>query len=190
MITIPYKIILGSSSPRRKSLLSGLGIEFTCAATDIAEDYSQELIKQEIPIYLAKEKAKAYHHLLIKNELYITADTIVWLNNKVFNKPQNYAEGFVMLNELSEQTHKVYTAVCLTSIEKQICICEESKVTFKKLQPQEIDYYLNNYKPYDKAGSYGVQDWLGYIGIEKIEGCYYNVMGFPIKQVWEALINF
>lgn len=186
----PYKLILGSASPRRQELLKSLGFEFTTKPINANEDFSQELKAQQIPIYLAEKKANAYPDLLKDNEILITSDTIVWCEGKVLNKPADFAEGKKMLESLSGKMHEVFTAVCLKSKNKQITFYDTSKVYFKKLKLEEIEYYLNNYNPYDKAGGYGVQDWIGYIGIDKIEGSFYNVMGLPVKGLYEELMKF
>lgn len=186
----PYKLILGSASPRRQELLKSLGFEFTTKPLNANEDFSSELKAQQIPIYLAEKKANAYPEHLKENEILITSDTIVWCEGKVLNKPADFAEGKIMLESLSGKMHEVFTAVCLKSKNKQITFYDTSKVYFKKLKTEEIEYYLNNFSPYDKAGGYGVQDWIGYIGIDKIEGSFYNVMGLPVKRLYEELINF
>jgi septum formation protein len=186
----PYKLILGSASPRRQELLKSLGFEFITKPINANEDFSSELKAQEIPIYLAEKKANAYPDPLKENEILITSDTIVWCEGKVLNKPADFAEGKIMLELLSGKMHEVFTSVCLKSKNKQITFYDASKVFFKKLKNEEIEYYLNNYSPYDKAGGYGVQDWIGYIGIDKIEGSFYNVMGLPVKHLYEELVKF
>ena len=190
MKQFPYSIILGSGSPRRQELLRSLGFEFKYKAINADESFAENLKAEEIPIYLAEKKAKAYSEKLGENELLITADTIVWCENKVLNKPDDFEEGKKMLNTLSAKMHQVFTAVCLKSAKKQIVFYDESKVYFKKLSNDEIEYYLTNYSPYDKAGGYGVQDWIGYIAIDKIEGSFYNVMGLPVKKLYDELIKF
>lgn len=187
----PYKLILGSASPRRQELLKSLGFEFRNQPVKVDETlWPKDLEAQEIPIYLAELKADAYEEELKENELLITADTVVWCEGKVFNKPENFAEGKKMLETLSGKMHEVFTAVCLKSANKQTTFYDVSKVYFKKLKTDEIEYYLTNYSPYDKAGGYGVQDWIGYIGIDKIDGSFYNVMGLPVKELYEELIKF
>ncbi|MBL7919470.1 MAG: septum formation protein Maf [Bacteroidia bacterium] len=187
----PYKLILGSASPRRQELLKSLGFEFRNQPVKVDETlWPKGLEAQEIPIYLAELKADAYEEELKEDELLITADTVVWCEGKVFNKPENFAEGKKMLETLSGKMHEVFTAVCLKSANKQTTFYDVSKVYFKKLKTDEIEYYLTNYSPYDKAGGYGVQDWIGYIGIDKIDGSFYNVMGLPVKELYEELIKF
>lgn len=186
-----YQLILGSASPRRQELLKSLGFEFLNKPVKVDEtNWPKDLERQEIPLYLAELKADAYEEELKEDELLITADTIVWCDGKVFNKPANFAEGKRMLESLSGKMHEVFTAVCLKSANKQTTFFDVSKVYFKKLSADEIEYYLTNFSPYDKAGGYGVQDWIGYIGIDKIDGSFYNVMGLPVKDLYEELIKF
>jgi septum formation protein len=187
----PYHIILGSASPRRQELLKSLGYKFV---TDpIAADESSwpaSLKAQEICIYLAELKARSYSKPLKEKDLLITADTIVWCEGKVYNKPVDFEDGKKMLKELGGKMHEVFTAVCLKSAFRQDTFYDGSKVYFKEFSEAEIEYYLDKYKPYDKAGAYGVQEWLGYIGIEKIDGSFYNVMGLPVKKLYEELVSF
>jgi septum formation protein len=186
----PYNIILASASPRRQELLKGLGFSFKVKPIDADESFPSQLKAQEIPLYLAEKKANAYPESLNDNELLITSDTIVWCEGNVLNKPLDFAEGKRMLESLSGKMHEVFTAVCLKSASKQTTFFECSKVFFRNLKTHEIEYYLEHYKPYDKAGSYGVQDWIGYIAIDKIDGSFYNVMGLPVKKLYEELIKF
>lgn len=186
----PFQIILGSASPRRQELLKSLGFEFLVKPTHADETFPVDLKAQEICIYLAEKKADAYEEELKETDILITSDTIVWCDGKIFNKPANFAEGKRMLETLSGKMHEVFTAVCLKSANKQTTFYDVSKVYFKKLKAEEIDYYLTNFSPYDKAGGYGVQDWIGYIGIDKIEGSFYNVMGLPVKDLYEELMKF
>jgi septum formation protein len=186
----PYTIILGSASPRRQELLRSLGFNFQCKPINADENFPAELKGPQIPIFLSEFKANAYSAALLKNELLITSDTIVWCEGKVYNKPPDFDEGKKMLSELSGKMHEVFTAVTLKSSKKQVTFCDVSKVFFKKLSNEEIEYYLTNYKPYDKAGGYGVQDWIGYIAIDRIEGSFYNVMGLPVQKLYEELIRF
>lgn len=183
-----YDIILASNSPRRKELLSGLDIEYTVKTLpDIDESYPQELEKEEIPVYIARKKALSYTGMLGENSLIITADTIVWLENRVYGKPVNEEDAKEMLRKLSGKTHEVLTGVCIADKEKEKSFCAVSKVKFACLDEKEIAYYVERYKPYDKAGSYGVQEWIGYIGVEAIEGSFYNVMGLPVRMLYKEL---
>jgi len=183
-----YKIILASNSPRRQELLDGLDIDFEVKTVpDIEESYPDTLIKEEIPVYIAKQKALAYQKYLEETTLLITADTIVWLNGNVYGKPENEQEAKEMLQILSGKTHEVITGVCLTTLKKQQTFHVSSQVKFAELQEDEIDYYVKKYKPYDKAGAYGVQEWIGYIGVEKLEGSFYNVMGLPVRILYTYL---
>ncbi len=190
MKQFPYRLILGSGSPRRQELLKSLGFEFVLKPVNADESFPLNLKASEIPIYLAQKKANAYPDKLKNNDLLITADTIVWCNEKVLNKPADFEEGKKMLNTLSGRMHEVFTAVCLKNSEKEIVFYDNSKVFFKELKNEEIEYYLTNFSPFDKAGGYGVQDWIGYIGIDRIEGSFYNVMGLPVKKLYEELIKF
>jgi septum formation protein len=190
MKDFPYQLILGSGSPRRQELLKSLGFQFAVKPINADESFPDNLKAQYIPVYLAEKKANAYPEKLKEKELLITSDTIVWCEGNVLNKPADLTEGKHMLSTLSGKMHEVFTAVCLKSTNKQITFFDVSKVYFKNLTNEEIEYYLVNYSPYDKAGGYGVQDWIGYIGIEKIEGSFYNVMGLPVKQLYEELIRF
>jgi septum formation protein len=185
-----FNIILGSSSPRRNELLKSLGFDFVINPSNADENYPINLKGHEIPVFLAEKKASSFNGVLTETDLLITADTIVWCEGEIFNKPINFEAGKLMLQTLSGKMHEVFTAVCLKSANKQIIFYDATKVYFKKFTNEEIEYYLNKYKPYDKAGSYGVQEWIGYIGIEKIEGSFYNVMGLPVKKLHEELMNF
>lgn len=182
-------IVLASQSPRRKQLLEGIGFSFTVKSLDVDESFPEELQAQNIPLYLCKKKADAFN-ITDDETLVITADTVVWVNNHVLNKPADLNEAKTMLKELSGNMHQVYTGVCLKSKLKTEHFFCETNVYFKELSETEIDYYLSNFKPLDKAGSYGVQEWIGYIGIERLEGSYFNVMGLPTKELYEALLKF
>ena len=183
-----YKIILASNSPRRQELLRGLDIDFEVKTIpDIEESYPETLRKEAIPVYIAKQKAQAYQKYLEDNTLLITADTIVCLGENVYGKPANEQEAKEMLQILSGQTHEVITGVCLTGLKKQQTFYVASQVKFADLLDEEIDYYVKNYKPFDKAGAYGVQEWIGYIGVEKLEGSFYNVMGLPVRVLYMYL---
>jgi len=187
-----YEIILGSASPRRKELLNGLGIKFKVINLNNDEDetYPDNLKKEEIPVFLAIKKSNKFSDLINYNTIIITADTIVYLENKVIGKPSNEKEAFEMLKFLSGKKHEVITGVCIKNINKMISFFDISEVYFKNLSDEEISYYIKKYKPLDKAGAYGIQEWIGYIAIEKIIGSFYNVMGLPIKLVYEKLMEF
>lgn len=185
-----YEIILASKSPRRQQLLADLGLKFSVQSMDIPEEFPEGLGMTEVPVYLAELKAEAFRPFLNNNQLVITADTIVWLDGKVLNKPTDYADGFRMLRDLSEKKHQVITGVCLLSTEKKVSFFASTDVWFKELSDEEINYYLENYRPYDKAGAYGIQEWIGYIGINHIEGSFFNVMGLPIQSLYEHLKTF
>ncbi|MEI8086138.1 MAG: Maf-like protein [Paludibacter sp.] len=182
-----YRIILGSQSPRREELLNGLNIPFETAVIDVEETYPREIVGVDIPMYLAEKKANAYDKNLDENTMLITADTIVWLEGRVYNKPKDKADATAMLKNLSGKTHQVITGVCISTKHKRKTFHVISEVRFARLTNQEIEFYLDNYEPYDKAGAYGVQEWIGYIGVEYIEGSYFNVMGLPIQRLYTEL---
>lgn len=183
-------IILASKSPRRQALLKGLDIDFEIRTKDIEEVYPDDLETAKIPEYLSKLKADAYLQDLKVNDILITSDTIVLIEDGVLEKPKDRADAIRMLTELSGKTHTVITGVCISGWEKQIVFSNHTKVTFSELSQDEISYYVDQYQPFDKAGSYGCQEWLGYVGIEKLEGSYYAVMGLPLHQVYDALKHF
>ncbi len=186
-----YQIILASKSPRRQYLLKELCIDFKIVETNnVDEIYPENFPKHEIPVLLAEIKAQAFSDKLTDNQLIITADTIVLLNNEVLQKPTDYNDAVNILKKLSNNKHTVVTGVCLKSKQKQVVFSSDTDVYFKKLTHDEITYYLDNYKPFDKAGAYGIQEWIGYIGVEKIEGSYFNVMGLPIQKLYEELKIF
>ena len=185
-----YNIILGSASPRRKELLSDIGLRFSIQTTDKEEAFSHLLKEEEIAEFLARQKSEFLAVNLQKNDLLITADTIVSFKNELLNKPRNKEEAFKTLIKLSENTHKVITGVCLKSKNKEIVFSATTLVTFKELSEDEIHYYINKYNPYDKAGSYGIQDWIGKIGIININGSYTNVVGLPISELYQHLKLF
>ena len=188
MVNGQWKIYLGSNSPRRKELLSGLGLDFEVRTLpDIDESYPSHLKGGDIPLYISTEKANAYKPMLQPDELIITADTIVWLNDEVLGKPHDRDEAIGMLRKLSGNTHEVFTGVTLTTAENQYSFYAETKVTFAQLSNQEITHYVDRYQPFDKAGSYGVQEWIGFIGVERIEGSYFNVMGLPVQRLYQEL---
>ncbi len=186
-----YKIILGSNSPRRKELLSGLDIKFNVKVIPgLEENYPETLDPQEIPVFLSKQKAEAYLSSLDDTMLLITADTIVWNGNAVIGKPKNRAEAIQMLRSLSGHEHHVVTGVCLTTTKKQLTFSVISSVRFASLNDEEIIYYVDKYKPFDKAGAYGIQEWIGYVGVESISGSFYNVMGLPVQRLYQELKTF
>ncbi|HSZ25936.1 MAG TPA: Maf family nucleotide pyrophosphatase [Cytophagaceae bacterium] len=185
-----YQIILASQSPRRRQILKDAGISFESKVKDTNEDFPSSLPKQEVPVYLANKKATAFIKELKENELLITADTVVIIKNEILNKPRDKGEAMQMLQKISGTMHEVVTGVCLTSLHKQISFSDLTKVYFLPLSSKDIEYYIDNYKPFDKAGSYGIQEYIGHIGIEKIEGSYFNVMGLPIHKVIQHLRAF
>ncbi|MBS5978378.1 Maf-like protein [Dysgonomonas sp. Marseille-Q5470] len=186
-----YNIILASNSPRRKELLSGLNIPYEIKTLpDIDESYPDSLTGEDIAIYIAKEKANAYLNQLDENTLLITADTIVLLDGKVYGKPSDETDAKQMLRDLSGKTHQVMTGVCITTKDKQVSFGVSSEVRFSKLDDDEIEYYVSNYKPFDKAGAYGVQEWIGYVAVEYISGSYFNIMGLPIQRLYRELKKF
>ena len=186
-----YKIILASNSPRRKELLSGIDVAYEVRIlADVDETYPENIPQRSVPEYLAKKKAAASFNGLQPDELLITADTIVLLDDEVLGKPGDVAEIRRMLRRLSGNTHLVITGVCLTSCEKQVSFSDSTRVTFAEFSDEEIDYYAANYNSTDKAGAYGVQEWIGYIGVEHLEGSYFNVMGLPIRRVYEEIRRF
>lgn len=185
-----YKILLASQSPRRQELLKGLNIPFEVKTIDVEETYPAWIFGVDIPTYLAEKKANAFSALMEENTMLITADTIVWHEGKVFGKPANKEEAKSMLNALSGKKHQVITGVCISTLKKRRVFSVISDVRFAKLNAEEIEYYLENYQPYDKAGSYGVQEWIGFIGVESIEGSYFNVMGLPVQRLYNELKNW
>lgn len=189
MLPIKYKIILASGSPRRQQFFKDFDIDFEVRIKEIDEIYPPELQSTQITAYLAELKATAFNGLLCENELLITSDTLVWLDNCALGKPKNYDDAFQMLQNLSNKTHEVITSVCFTTINTTKTISETTKVTFACLTDAEIKYYLDKYKPFDKAGAYGIQDWIGLIGISKIDGSYTNVVGLPTEKVYNILKN-
>ncbi len=179
-------LLLASNSPRRRELLTGLGLDYIVRVKDVHEDFPVHLKRAEVAEYLASHKADAYFDD-IKEEVVITADTIVCLGDRVLNKPQTHHEAAEMLKALSGTSHDVITGVCLLSKEWKTVFHDVTKVYFKELAQDEIDYYVNHYKPFDKAGAYGVQEWIGMIGVERIEGSYFNVMGLPVQKLYQKL---
>ena len=188
MLKLDYHIILASNSPRRRELLSGLGLDYEVRTLPgIDESYPDTLQGEEIPVYISSKKASAYLDALKDNELLITADTIVWLDGRVLGKPADEDEARQMLRDLSGKTHQVITGVTLATTTFQKSFASVSQVTFASLTEEEISYYVTHYHPMDKAGSYGVQEWIGFIGVERIEGSYFNVMGLPVQRLYREL---
>ena len=185
---VTYKIILASNSPRRKELLAGIDIPFEVRVINgIDESYPDTLPTKDIAEYISKKKSAAYRQAMASDELVITADTIVVLGSQVMGKPKDADEACSMLRQLSGQTHQVITGVTLTTTERQISFSVETDVTFKVLSDEEIEYYVSHYRPFDKAGAYGIQEWIGHIGVTGMSGSYFNVMGLPVQRIYEAL---
>lgn len=183
-----YKVILASNSPRRKELLAGLGVDYEVRTLpDVDESYPETLQGADIPLYIAKEKADAYVAMMQPGELMITADTIVWLDDKVLGKPWDREDALQMLRTMSGRTHEVFTGVCITTTDWQRSFTAQTEVRFATLSEEEIAYYVDNFQPMDKAGAYGVQEWIGFIGVENISGSYYNIMGLPVQRIYNEL---
>ena len=182
-----YDIILGSQSPRRQELMQGLNLKFKVFTIDVDETYPQNLKREEIPVFIARKKADAYKDILKDNSLLITADTIVWLDGNVFGKPKDEEDAIKILKQLSGKIHQVITGVCITTIKKSTVFDVVTDVKFASFSDEEIKYYVENYKPFDKAGAYGIQEWIGFAGIESVNGSYYNVMGLPIQRLYNEL---
>ena len=181
-----YKLLLASNSPRRKQLLAGLDIPFTVnVLPSISEDYPSEMPAKEVAKFLAVKKAEPYKTVIANDELVLTADTVVIVDNIVLGKPQDSDEACAMLRQLSGKTHQVVTGVCLTTLDFQHSFSVTTNVTFKTLSEREIKYYVEKYNPTDKAGAYGIQEWIGYIGVTKLEGSYFNVMGLPVQRIYD-----
>lgn len=186
-----YRIILGSNSPRRRELLAGLDLSFDVhVIPGLEENYPDSLQPQEIPVFLSKQKAEAYLSTLEDQVLLITADTIVWNETEVIGKPKDRKDAIRMLRSLSGHEHQVVTGVCLTTTKKQETFSVASSVRFASLTDEEIIYYVDKYKPFDKAGAYGIQEWIGYVGVESISGSFYNVMGLPVQRLYQELKRF
>ncbi|MHC2991384.1 septum formation inhibitor Maf [Pontibacter sp. HJ8] len=181
-------LLLASNSPRRKELLAGLGLTFEVRVKEVHEDFPEHLQREEVAEYLASHKADAYASEL-QEEVLITADTIVCLGERILNKPADAAEAFEMLRALSGTSHEVITGVCLLSREGKTVFHDVTKVYFKQLTDEEIHHYITHFKPFDKAGAYGIQEWIGMIGIERIEGSYFNVVGLPVQKLYEQLVR-
>ncbi len=187
-----YKVILASNSPRRRELLAGLGIRFDVRVLpDIDEGYpAGELATADIPKYIAEKKAEANRSQMAADELLITADTVVIVDDIVLGKPADADEARRMLHRLSGKTHQVITGVCLATADRKRVFSVSTDVTFKVLTDAEIDYYISEYRPYDKAGAYGIQEWIGYIGVTALNGSYFNVMGLPVQRIYTELLSF
>lgn len=186
-----YKVILASNSPRRKELLGGLSIDFQVRTLqDIDESYPDTLRGEEIPMYISGKKASAYKQAMAADEMIITADTIVYDNGQVLGKPKDRGEAIQMLRQLSGHAHEVITGVSIVTKEKTTQFASTSKVFFASLTDEEITYYVDNYRPFDKAGAYGIQEWIGYVAVTRIEGSYFNVMGLPIQRLYTELKKY
>ncbi len=185
-----YQLILASQSPRRQEMLKELGVEFEIKLKEVEEVYPEGLSAIEIPVYLAELKASAFLDDIKDKDLVITADTIVCIDDWILGKPKDRADAVKMLKALSGRSHKVVSGVCLTSLKKKLSFSTTTDVHFKVLNDEEINYYIDNYKPFDKAGAYGIQEWIGFIGIDGIEGSYFNVVGLPIQRLYQELSTF
>lgn len=184
-----YNVILASGSPRRQQFLKDLDLDFSIQLKEIEENFPSNLKGTEITDYLAELKASPFQELK-ENDILITSDTIVWLNDKAIGKPKSKEEAIAIFNKLSGNMHQVITSVCIKTTQNINIFNDTTNVFFKKLTDEEINFYIDNFSPYDKAGGYGVQDWIGYIGVEKIEGSFYNVMGFPIHKFYQEMLKF
>ncbi|TVZ60002.1 septum formation protein [Flavobacteriaceae bacterium MAR_2010_105] len=182
-----YQIILASGSPRRQQFFKDLGLDFVVRLKPVKEEYPQRLLHFEISDYLAQLKALPFRETLNDNDILITSDTIVWHENKALGKPRDASEAFEMIKSMSGKTHEVITSVCFTTTKFQKTVNATTKVKFKDFSNEEIEYYISNYQPFDKAGAYGIQEWIGQIGITSIEGSYFNVMGLPTHLVYKTL---
>lgn len=188
METTKLKIILASASPRRKELLAGLDLDFEVKVIKgISESYPEDLRAEEVPQYISREKAAAYQ--VAENELLLTADTVVVVNNTILGKPHDAADARRMLRLISGRTHQVVTGVTLTTAKAQKTFGVTTDVTFRQLTDDEIDYYITHYRPFDKAGAYGIQEWIGYVGVTSIHGSYYNVMGLPVQRIYQEIME-
>ena len=184
-----YKLILASGSPRRQQFFKDLDLDFEIRLKEIEEVYPPDLKREEITNYLAELKSNAFEGTLADNEILITSDTIVWHNDKALGKPKDKEDAFSILKSLSNSTHEVITSVCFKTKDKKEVLFDVTKVTFNIISNEAITYYINKYKPFDKAGAYGIQEWIGFIGVSKIEGSYPNVMGLPVDKVYHYLSN-
>lgn len=185
-MVMKYKLLLASNSPRRKQLLAGLDLPFTVnVLPSISEDYPSEMPAEKVAEFLAVKKAKPYKTVIADDELVLTADTVVIVDNVVLGKPKDADDACVMLQQLRGKVHQVVTGVCLTTVQFQHSFSVTTDVTFKTLSDSEIKYYVEKYNPTDKAGAYGIQEWIGYIGVTKLEGSYFNVMGLPVQRIYD-----
>jgi len=184
------KIILASKSPRRQELLKGLNLNFEVRTKDVEENYPSTMAPEEVPLFLAEKKANAFIDELKPNEIIITSDTIVIHDGKILEKPKSKEDAHQMLRTLANSTHTVVTGVCIQSLEKKELFSDHTLVEFNPLTDEEIDFYIENYEPFDKAGSYGAQDWIGFVAIKKLTGSYFNVMGLPVHLVYDVLKRF
>ena len=180
-------LILASKSPRRMELFRGLGLEFTVASREVDESFPQAMDPDKVAVFLAEKKALAFEASITKNDLIITSDTVVVVDGKILNKPATKAEAFEMLSTLSGTSHRVITGVCMRDKHKKISFDDLTQVYFRAMDETEITHYIDTFKPYDKAGAYGIQEWIGYIGVFKIIGSFYNVMGLPVHRIYEEL---
>jgi septum formation protein len=185
------KIILASASPRRKELLGGLGVEFTIDTKNSFEEIAPEgLSFTQYPEYMAKGKSHGFHRDLLPDEILVTADTMVLCSDEIMGKPIDRADAIRMVQKLQNNRHSVLTGVCIRSLEKEVCFTASTDVFFDELSQEEIEYYVDTYRPFDKAGAYGVQEWVGYAGIKRIEGSYFNVVGLPVQMLYQKLKEF
>ena len=185
-----YKIILASRSPRRQQLLKDAGLDFEVVIKEYSEEYPEHLTGKEIALYVAQQKAGFFRNDISEDEIIITADTIVWCNNEVLGKPSDLEDAGRILRQISGNTHEVITGVCILSKSKEKSFSVSTKVTFEEITDEEIDYYIKNFMPYDKAGAYGIQEWIGIIACSNIEGSYFNVVGLPVHELYKELKEF
>ncbi len=179
-----YRLILASQSPRRQQLMADAGLLFETIKYEVEESFSPEILAEEVPLYLAKLKSDNFHNVLSDRDIIITADTVVISQGEILGKPQGESGAREMLRRLSGAEHQVTTGVCIRTATLERCFSSHTKVWFRELNDEEIDYYVSEYSPLDKAGSYGIQEWIGYIGVERIEGSFYNVMGLPVQRLY------
>ncbi|EFL47128.1 septum formation protein Maf [Prevotella disiens FB035-09AN] len=186
-----YHIILASNSPRRRELLRGLDLAFDVRVLpDIAENFPETIEPKDVAEYISKVKANAYLDTITEKELVLTADTVVIIDREILGKPHDAGQAKAMLHKISGRKHQVVTGVCLTTKERQHSFSVSTDVTFKELSDAEINYYVETYEPFDKAGAYGIQEWIGYVGVTSLEGSYFNVMGLPVQRIWTELNKF